>query len=75
MAEDGSIMGFRHRELPIHSVQFHPESVTTEHGHALLANFLKLAGVEFKARFKPHCGGHRFVSCEHLTRDAKWGER
>ena len=40
-----SVMGFRHVELPIHGVQFHPESIATEHGHALLANFLKIAGV------------------------------
>src|SRR6478736_4201314 len=44
-----SVMGFRHRELPIHGVQFHPESIATEHGHALLANFLQLCGVEAKA--------------------------
>ena len=41
-----SIMGFRHRELPIHGVQFHPESIATEHGHALLANFLEICGME-----------------------------
>jgi len=41
-----SIMGFRHASLPIHGVQFHPESIATEHGHALLANFLKLCGIE-----------------------------
>ena len=44
-APDASVMAFRHRELPIHGVQFHPESIATEHGHALLANFLRLAGV------------------------------
>lgn len=44
-AEDGSVMGFRHAQLPIHSVQFHPESIATEHGHAMLANFLRLAGI------------------------------
>ena len=44
-SEDGAVMGFRHRDLPIHGVQFHPESIATEHGHAMLANFLRLAGV------------------------------
>ena len=39
-------MGFRHTDLPIHGVQFHPESIATEHGHALLANFLELCGIE-----------------------------
>ena len=42
---DGTcIMGLRHHELPIHGVQFHPESIASEHGHALLANFLELCG-------------------------------
>lgn len=44
-ADDAHVMGFRHRELPIHGVQFHPESIATEHGHAMLANFLRLAGI------------------------------
>ena len=44
-AEDGTVMGFRHASLPIHGVQFHPESIATEHGHAMLANFLRVAGV------------------------------
>ena len=39
--DDGEIMGIRHRELAIEGVQFHPESVLSEHGHALLQNFLK----------------------------------
>jgi anthranilate synthase component 2 len=45
-SDDGHVMGFRHRELPIHGVQFHPESIATEHGHALLANFLELCGIK-----------------------------
>ena len=43
--EDGTIMGLSHRTLPIHGVQFHPESIASEHGHALLGNFLKLMKV------------------------------
>jgi len=39
--DDGEIMGVRHRRLAIEGVQFHPESILTEHGHALLNNFLK----------------------------------
>jgi anthranilate synthase component 2 len=49
-ADDGSVMGFRHESLPIHGVQFHPESIATEHGHALLANFMAIAGIEAKER-------------------------
>ena len=43
--EDGEIMGVAHRARPVHGVQFHPESIATECGHALLANFLDIAGV------------------------------
>ncbi len=43
---DGVIMGLRHAELPLHGVQFHPESIASAHGHRLLANFLALAGIE-----------------------------
>ena len=49
-SDDGHIMGFRHANLPIHSVQFHPESIATEHGHAMLANFMRLAGMEVRER-------------------------
>jgi len=45
-APDGTVMGFRHESLPIHGVQFHPESIATEHGHAMLANFMRLAGMK-----------------------------
>jgi anthranilate synthase component II len=48
-ADHPSVMGFRHASLPIHSVQFHPESIATEHGHALLANFVRLCGMEPRA--------------------------
>ncbi|TQV79142.1 anthranilate synthase component II [Denitrobaculum tricleocarpae] len=40
--EDGVIMGLRHKNLPLHGVQFHPESIASEEGHALLDNFLKI---------------------------------
>jgi len=43
-----SVMGFRHAELPIHGVQFHPDSIATQHGHALLANFLAICGIDAK---------------------------
>ena len=48
-ADDAHVMGFRHATLPIHGVQFHPESIATEHGHALLANFLRVCGIEPQA--------------------------
>ena len=41
--DDGEIMGVRHKTLPIQGVQFHPESILTEHGHAMLKNFLEQA--------------------------------
>ena len=42
-SEDGVIMGVLHQDAPVHGVQFHPESIATEHGHRLLGNFLTLA--------------------------------
>jgi anthranilate synthase component 2 len=42
---DGTIMGLQHRDLPIHGVQFHPESIASQHGHKLLKNFLDLMQV------------------------------
>ena len=44
--DDGEIMGLQHRTRPVHGVQFHPESIATECGHDLLANFLEIAGVK-----------------------------
>jgi anthranilate synthase component II len=49
-SDDGHLMGFRHAHLPIHGVQFHPESIATEHGHAMLANFMRAAGMDVKDR-------------------------
>jgi anthranilate synthase component 2 len=46
----GLIMGLAHRRDPVHGVQFHPESIASEHGHALLANFLDLAGLAPRRR-------------------------
>jgi anthranilate synthase component II len=48
-SDDGAVMGFRHASLPIHGVQFHPESIATEHGHDLLAGFMRLAGLSPRA--------------------------
>lgn len=46
--DDGTIMGLRHRDLPIEGVQFHPESIASEHGHRMLQTFLAGAGVDLK---------------------------
>ncbi len=47
--DDGLIMGMQHKSLPIHGVQFHPESIASENGHALLQNFLNIAS-DFNGR-------------------------
>ena len=49
-SNDGHVMSFRHVSLPIHGVQFHPESIATEHGHAILANFMRIAGMSVRER-------------------------
>jgi anthranilate synthase component 2 len=46
--EDGMIMGLRHKEKLIEGVQFHPESIASQHGHQMIGNFLKEAGVSLK---------------------------
>ncbi len=50
---DGLIMGLQHKTHQVHGVQFHPESIASEHGHALLANFLELAGIPPRRRNAP----------------------
>ncbi len=44
--DGGVIMGIQHKQYPVHGVQFHPESIASQHGHALLANFLDVAGIK-----------------------------
>jgi len=48
--DDGVIMGLQHKTHPVHGVQFHPESIASQHGHDLLANFLDLAGMSPRRR-------------------------
>jgi len=50
--DDGIIMGIAHDSHPVHGVQFHPESIASEHGHAMLGNFLKIAGFKVRRRRK-----------------------
>jgi len=50
---DGIIMGLQHKVHAVHGVQFHPESIASEHGHDILANFLKIAGLSPKRRNAP----------------------
>ena len=50
--DDGTIMGLQHKTHPVHGVQFHPESIASECGHAILENFLEIAGVKRKKSAK-----------------------
>lgn len=56
--DDGIIMGLQHKTHPVHGVQFHPESIASQQGHALLANFLEIAGLEPKRIDRPHPPRH-----------------
>lgn len=68
-SDDGAVMGFRHRALPIHAVQFHPESVATEYGYELLANFLAIAGLATSASRAPAPFPHPFqTSIDQMRR-------
>jgi anthranilate synthase component 2 len=51
---DGLVMGLSHRSLPVHGVQFHPESIASEHGHLMLKNFLELATAWNSAHGRKH---------------------
>jgi anthranilate synthase component 2 len=61
---DGLIMGLAHRRLPVHGVQFHPESIASEHGHLMLRNFLDLAAAWNAS------SGRRLRSDRPTSRDA-----
>ncbi len=60
----GVIMGLQHKELPLHGVQFHPESVLTEGGHRLLANWLEACGLE-EPSSAPRAWPRSCASSEH----------
>ncbi|MBT5752417.1 MAG: aminodeoxychorismate/anthranilate synthase component II [Rhodospirillaceae bacterium] len=56
-SSDGLIMGLMHKELPIHGVQFHPESIATEHGHRILANFIEMVTGQLPAHIPESAAG------------------
>ena len=56
---DGLIMGLAHKRHPVHGLQFHPESIASEHGHEMLANFLKIAGITPRRRNATNPPGSR----------------
>jgi anthranilate/para-aminobenzoate synthase component II len=59
--QGAEIMAMRHRTLPIYGVQFHPESIGTEHGKRLIENFLRVAGVRPRAAAVPNGGGGQAI--------------
>ena len=60
--DDGLVMGLAHKTLPLHGVQFHPESIASEHGHLILQNFLDLArSLERRARRDACTEGQRMA--------------
>jgi hypothetical protein len=65
-------MGFRHSQLPIHGVQFHPESIATEHGHAMLANFLRICGIEARQRSHDLVAWPKPKRCSGACSTAAW---
>ena len=66
--DDRLIMGMMHKELPVHGVQFHPESIASEHGHLMLKNFLDLAADwNAKQGRRPHAAPTRPTAALHLA--------
>ena len=61
-SSDGAVMAIEHRSLPLHGLQFHPESVCTQHGRAMLANFVRLAAAWAPSDSSGSCAGHRPAS-------------
>ena len=60
-SDDGVIQGIAHRDLPFHGVQFHPESIASEHGHQLIQNFLDIAGGKTGGKSGGKSGGKKAV--------------